>query len=316
MNVSIVIPNYNGEKVLRNNLPEVISSAVYTCNNTDIKVEIIIVDDSSSDSSVQVIKEIQKSNKEINIKLIQNKKNIGFSSTANDGVEAAIYEIVVLLNTDVIPEQDFLVSLVTHFTNEKVFAVGCMDKSVEGDGITLRGRGVGSWHRGFLTHSRGEINRNNTLWASGGSSAFNKNIWDKLGGLYAIYNPFYWEDIDLSYRAQKAGYMVLFDKESIVTHRHDTGVIKASYASSSIKTTAYRNQIIFAWINMTDSELLLNHLFWLPIHILLAIFRVDIWFLIGLGKAIASILSVVRFRLKTQRLAVITDENIIKLITL
>ena len=110
--------------------------------------------------------------------------------------------LYILFNTDVYPDKDFLTPLLSHFKDEKVFAVGCMDKSIEGKDVVLRGRGIGVWKRGFLVHEKGEIEKSDTLWVSGGSGAFRKSIWDKLGGLNELYNPFYWEDIDLSYRAQ------------------------------------------------------------------------------------------------------------------
>ena len=84
-------------------------------------------------------------------------------------------------------------------------------------------------------------------------------------------NPFYWEDIDLSYRAQKAGFIVLFEKESIVTHRHEEGAIKRYHTSKKVRVITYRNQFIFAWTNMSDLPLILSHFLWLPYHLLRSI---------------------------------------------
>ena len=51
----------------------------------------------------------------------------------------------------------------------------------------------------------------------------------KLGGFDGLYDPFYWEDIDLSYRAQKSGYKVIFEPKSIVTHEHEKGTVKEMF---------------------------------------------------------------------------------------
>ena len=200
MSISIIIPNYNGEKLLNKNLPSVINAL----KNYQGEKEIIIVDDGSEDESKNVVRNFIN-NKTVEIRLLENEVNLGFSSTVNKGVKNAKGEIVILLNTDVAPQADFIEPLLSHFSDQKVFAVGCLDKSIENGKVIERGRGLGEWKRGFLVHRRGEVNKKNTLWVSGGSGAFRKTIWETLGGLNELYNPFYWEDIDLSYRALKSG---------------------------------------------------------------------------------------------------------------
>ena len=313
MNISIVIPNYNGEELLRKNLPKVIEAAEgYKEGDT----EIIIADDASTDRSVTYIKN-QISNikdtykkSKINLKIFENPTNLGFSSTVNKGVQNANGDILVLLNTDVAPEEDFLKPLIEHFNDESVFAVGCMDKSVENGKIVLRGRGVGKWEKGFLVHKRGEINKANTLWVSGGSGAFRKLIWDKLGGFNELYNPFYWEDIDLSYRALKSGYKVLFEKRSVVYHKHSEGAIKTHYSEFQIKTIAYRNQFIFVWENATDINLQFLHVFWLPYHFLKALIRLDMPFFIGFLRALILLPKIIISGFKAQKMFIKKDKKI------
>ncbi len=277
MNVSIIIPNYNGAELLKKNLTSVFDAARAYKQG---EVEIIVVDDSSTDGSVDFIK-LQKNA----IKLIENKKNLGFSSTVNCGVAEATGEIIILLNTDVAPEKNFLAPLVKHFSDPSVFAVGCMDKSIEDGKVVLRGRGIGKWQRGFLVHARGEVDKTDTLWVSGGSGAFRKSIWDKLGGFNKLYNPFYWEDIDLSYRAVRAGYKIMFEPKSIVVHKHEEGIIKRKYSQFQIKIIAYRNQFIFVWQNAKDFSLLLQHFFWLPYHFSKALTSFDFAFFLGFFQA-------------------------------
>lgn len=297
MNVSIVIPNHNGEEILARNLPKVIEAV----GNT----EIVVIDDASTDGSLKVLNKFGSK-----ISIIRNERNLGFSSTVNGGVRKAKGEIVVLLNTDVVPEKDFLKPLLEHFKDSEIFAVGCMDKSIEDGKTTLRGRGVGQWKRGFLIHSRGEINKTSTLWVNGGSGAFRKSIWEKLGGFDELYNPFYWEDIDLSYRAIKSGFKVLFEPKSIVIHEHEKGAIKKKFSSAEIKTIAYKNQFIFAWKNATDFNLKLLHLFWLPYHILKACLRRDIAFLKGLYRAFNLLPKIIESSLKDQEIFILKDHQI------
>lgn len=299
MVISVVIPNYNGEDLLKKNLPYVFSSVKgYTS-------EIIVVDDCSNDGSIEFLKK-QK------VRILRNNKNQGFSSTVNKGVGLAKGEIVILLNTDVRPQKDFLKPLLSHFSDPNVFAVGCLDKSVEKEGIVLRGRGIGKWQKGFLVHSRGEINKDNTLWASGGSSAFRKSIWKKLRGLNELYNPFYWEDIDLSYRALKSGYKVIFEKQSIVFHEHERGAIKKKYSESQVKRIAYRNQIIFVWENTTDFLLQFLHLIYLPYHLFRAILGADMAFLLGFLDAFVLLPKIIQSSFRAQKEFIKSDREVIK----
>lgn len=311
MKVSIVIPNYNGEELLERNLPKVIDSV---SEYKDKEVEIIMVDDCSTDDSIRVIKTIADKlidwkNK---IRVFKNEENLGFSSTVNKGVSESKGEVVVLLNTDVIPEKNFLNPFLIHFVDPKVFGVGCMEKSVENGNVVLRGRGVGRWEKGFLVHSRGETDKLNTLWVSGGSGAFRKSIWDKLGGFSSLYNPFYWEDIDLSYRAVKSGYKILFEPKSIVVHEHEKGVIKKKFSSFQVKTVAYRNQFIFVWKNATDISLQFLHVLWLPYHFLKALIRLDTPFFIGFLRAFILLPKIIISSFKAQKMFVKTDYEIVK----
>lgn len=308
MNVSIVIPNYNGSENLKNNLPKVISSIAGFSG----KKEIIIADDGSTDNSLEVLEQIVSQNiKNIEIKIVKNKINKGFSSNVNSGVKHAIYEYLVLLNTDVIPENNFLNTLLSNFSDEKVFGVGCMDRSIEGNEVINRGRGKARWNKGMFIHSAGDLEKEDTIWVSGGSSAFRRSIWDKLLGLDELYDPFYWEDIDLSYRALKSGYKLVFDKKSVVVHEHEKGAIKSKFKENFIKKISYRNQFIFIWKN-ADFTTLIFHIFWLPYHLLKSVKSGNSELLIGFIKALFLFPSIFKKRINSKVKYVNSDLDIVK----
>jgi GT2 family glycosyltransferase len=313
MNISIIIPNLNGAKLLCINLPKVLKAVT---NYTKGSVEIIIADDPSTDNSREVIRHFISTIKEKNItgKIIENRsmKESGFSKNVNRGVSLATGDILILLNSDVSPEKDFLRPLLRYFDDPKVFAVACMDESHENDKPILRGRGIGLWHRGFFMHRAGKLDKNNTLWVSGGSGAFRKKIWDTLHGLDPLFNPFYWEDIDLSYRALKSGYKIFFEPKSIVVHEHEKGVIKNRYKTEQIKKIAYRNQFIFIWKNITQTELLVMHIIWLPYHFIKALFTKDKPFIAGFFLALMQISQIRKSRRFARKYFVKTDMDIIK----
>jgi GT2 family glycosyltransferase len=296
--VTIIIPNFNGRDLLEKNLPEVIKCFKNT--------EIIVVDDASTDGSVKLLQTNYPK-----VKIISRKSNAGFATAVNDGVAAAGSDFVFLLNHDVVPEKNTLELLLHHFDDPNVFAVGCMERSVEGTKTVLRGRGIGKFERGFLLHKRGEVDKTDTLWVSGGAGIFRKDIWMKLNGMDELYSPFYWEDIDLSYRALKAGYKIIFEPKAIVTHRHEEGIIRREFTKKRIEKIAYRNQILFVWLNITSSKYLWEHILFLPYHIINSLINLHTAFLKGFIKAFFLLPKVLKHRGRNKKLTRQRDEDLL-----
>jgi GT2 family glycosyltransferase len=310
MTIDIIIPNYNGSALIEKNLPKVISAVLDYKN-----LGIIIVDDSSEKNDQEALKlfvRTLKQTSKVPIRLLSKKRNEGFASTANKGAYASQADILVLLNSDVVPEKNFLDHpLEILEARHDVFGVGCMDKSVEGDTIVERGRGTGFWRNGFFQHKAGKLTSERTLWISGGSSIMRGDLFRQAGGFDTRYNPFYWEDIDLSYRMQKLGYSVLFDRKSVVIHEHEKGAIKKHFTSQKVQEIAYRNQLIFHWKNLTDIDLILAHIIWLPVTLLKSLLRGDTAFLKGFFSAILLLPSISTYRIKNRSKIVRTDKQLL-----
>lgn len=242
MKFSIVIPTWNGKALIKKNLPQVVSSAD--------QAEIIIVDNGSTDETAVWIKTHYQ--KDFRIKVIKLAKNFGFAYACNFGVKQAEGEIVVLLNNDVIPEDNFLKPLEKIFQDSKTFAVSLNEPQFSW--------AKGEFNSGFLSHQPGQKTafEHISLWASGGSGAFRRSIWEKLGGFDLVYEPFYWEDIDLSYRAWKRGYLVYWEPKSVVHHEHESTVKR--FSKKYIDLIKQRNELFFIWKNITSTKLTKNHL--------------------------------------------------------
>lgn len=272
--LSVIIPNYNGEDLLAKNLPQVLKNCPAS--------EIIVVDDASSDSSQALVKRKFK-----NVRLLVNNKNLGFPVTVNRGVANAKGDLILLLNSDVSPRKNFCEPALSHFKNKKVFAVGLLDYSHEDGRIVRRGRGGATFKKGFLNHFAYPVKNGETLWVSGGSGIFVKKLFLELGGFDPIYSPFYWEDIDLSFRARLKGYICIFEPKSMVDHYHDQGAIKKTKKPFAVRVVSYRNQFIFVWKNIQDPVYLLQHLLYLPYHFIKALVSGDPAFAIGFIRALA-----------------------------
>lgn len=236
MKVSIVIPNWNGKKLLEKNLPAVLAAGAD---------EVIVSDDDSADDSVEFLKDNFPQ-----VKVIKHKR-LGFAGNCNQGVKFTKGEVVILLNTDVVPEKDFIKPLEKDFSDPNVFAVSL--------GEPQWSWAKGEWVKGFVEHKPGEKTKvpHISFWASGGSGAFRKDIWNKLGGFDEIYNPFYWEDLDLSYRAWKRGYKVIWDPRSVVYHEHAQTI--SLFSKDYVRSISERNQLLFIWKNITSLNMMFEH---------------------------------------------------------
>jgi len=298
LKISIVIPNWNGRHLLEKHLPKVIAYSP--------GCEIIITDDGSVDDSVAYIKKNFP-----RMHVVQHPSQSGFAGNVNRGVNTAGNDIIILLNTDVEPEYGWLEPLIAHFQDKNVFAVGCLEKSHEKDGIILRGRGLSKWSKGFFFHSKGETNKTTTAWVCGGSGAFRKTMWDQLGGMDELYNPFYWEDIDLSYRAAKAGYRLVFEPKSIIHHWHEEGPIKSKYSKNDVMRIVQRNAFIFHWKNISSKNLFFIHVLSLIRLLLVSILHFDTKILYGFFQACKKIPGIISKRHNQKIFWKIDDELLV-----
>jgi len=308
-NVSIVIPNWNGKELLEKNLPPLIEALQYEKGNH----EIIIVDDASTDGSVEFIK-----NSYPQVRLIQLEKNRGFAIACNIGVSKSKNDIVFFLNSDVEVRKDFLKPLLIHFDDEKVFATS--PKVLTEDKKTFAGgkNGAGFKLGLFWVHrdiDKGQIkNVSTSLFATAGSSAFAKRKFIKLGGFDELYRPFYWEDIDICYRAWKRDWKILYEPKSIVYHKHQSTIGKV-LKQSQIECIHRKNKFLFMWKNIVDKKFLLQHFLLLPFNLLGALLLGRRQFIISFFKALRQIKEVLPERKKEKQFIKLTDREVLRTIS-
>ncbi len=246
MKISIVIPNYNGLHLLEKNLPKVFDAVDNLKNNIS---EVVIVDNGSVDDSVLYL----NSNYKGRFKLIRHSKNRGFSTAINVGVRATHGDLVLLLNNDVSPEADFLVEAQKLFTDDNLF------------GVSLHERGYGPLRAVFnngiidIGNPKPESNNNElTFYVSGAAGLFRKKIWQELGGMdERLLSPFYWEDIDICYRALKRGYTNMWCPDGKVIHNHES--TSSKMPKKYVSRIKERNQLLMLWKNIHSKALLTKH---------------------------------------------------------
>lgn len=247
--LSIVIPNWNGAEQLGQNLTKIYAFL----RKSGLKFEIIVIDDASTDDSESVLSDCSFA------ETIYNKKNLGFAKTANRGVASAGYKHVFILSNDIVLDNS-LEYLLEHFDRDDVFAVMPQVKWIDTGFFAYGKRGV-IWENGLFKVEEQVTGGQpvNTLFASGGSAVFKRDLFLDLGGFDSLYEPFYWEEIDLSYRAWKRGYSVIYDPRTFVWNTR-CGVIKQFYKQKYIKHISGRNSYLFVWKNITQPELTRQHI--------------------------------------------------------
>ena len=257
--VSVVIPNYNGIDLLKNNIPPLIEALAYA----ELRWEIIIVDDASTDLSVDFIKRNYS-----DIVVLINEYNMGFAETINRGIFSAQYDIVMALNNDVTVEKNVFEMLLPRFADPDVFAVtpNIIDPRSGYNQAIWRLKPGFCWYTDCCMQLP-EIDYHQEIplfFSSGGSTCYDRHKLLQLGSFDPIYKPFYYEDVDLSYRAWKAGWKCVLEPGCSVLHKPNT-TIKKYNKKRKIKFLAAKNKVIFLWLNISDQKLIFLYiLFFIP----------------------------------------------------
>ena len=301
---TVVIPNWNGRDLLAKYLPSVIEALIHNPDN-----EIIVVDNASADGSAEFLREHFPS-----VKVLALDRNLGFGGGSNAGFRAARNDIVVLLNSDMRVQPDFLAPLLQPFNDEKVFAVSCQiyftdpNKIREETGLTQ-----GWWENGGLRVRHRDdpaiTGAYPCFYGGGGSCAFDRRKFLELGGFDELLSPFYLEDTDIGYLAWKRGWKVLYQPRSVVFHEH-RGTIGKRFSQAQIDRVLKKNFILFCWKNIHEWPRLWSHfIFTFAGSILSLIFgdspeRAN---LAGLWRAFCQLPGALRSRSRARALAAISD---------
>jgi len=115
--VSFIVPAYNEEKTIGETIKHIFNI------DYDNILEVIVVNDCSSDNTLKIIKEL--SNRYPKLKIIDHKKNKGKAGGLNDGLKIAKGELITVVDADSYPSSDSLKKIVGFFDNEKIGAVTC-----------------------------------------------------------------------------------------------------------------------------------------------------------------------------------------------
>jgi GT2 family glycosyltransferase len=179
--------------------------------------EVIVVDNGSTDGSPELIKKNFP-----DVRLIQNKENLGFTGGNNIGAKVAKGKYLLLLNNDTKVSKNFLLELFKVAESDDKIGI-CAPKQLVGDkNMILYGGGAINYTG--LSYSINMYKRDfkderirETAFASGAAFFIRKSIVDKIGLFdddYFIYH----EDVDVSWRVRLAGYKIVYVPKSVIRH--------------------------------------------------------------------------------------------------
>ena len=251
--VSVIIPNFNGEKYIANCLESILDQSFYDFG----RMEIIVVDDCSSDDSVNIIKRYQE------VKLEINPVNSGFDKSVNQGIKASSGTYCLLLNNDVVVDRDFVKYLYRHIDeNPKVFSVSSkMVRYYERNKLD----DTGDFYNIFgWAYKRGDGKPVEAYkkWTSvfstcAGAGIYRRSVLDEIGLFDETFFA-YLEDVDISYRGLIYGYQNHYEPQAICYHIGSaTTADGQKYSPFKVKISA-RNNIYVAYKNMPTLQLLIN----------------------------------------------------------
>jgi len=238
--VSIIVVNWNGIKYIKECLDS-LSNLSYS------NYEIILVDNASSDGSVELVEKNYPT-----VKLIRNKENLGFAEGNNIGIKETKGDLIALFNPDAIAEKEWLSSLVSVLQSSET--IGAVAGKIYYYGDKFGKNAVFCTWSKVDPHSASPYNfhKNEPVskvdYLSGAAMVVKRTVIDKIGFLDPNYF-LYFDETDWCARMIRAGYDLVYVPTAIAWH-----VVSAS-VDNLLKKTYYmeRSRIRFALKNFDTS---------------------------------------------------------------
>ncbi len=246
--VTIVIPNYNGLKFLKDCLDAL---------KPQIKegVHVLVVDNGSTDGSVAFLKEYE------GIETCFLSENRGFCGGVNAGITQSHTKYVILLNNDTKVLDGYVDSLVRAMEqDEQIFSASAkMLQMHDPEKIDDAGDEYCALGWAFSRGKGKSVSKYEkpveVFAACGGASIYRREVFDKIG-LFDEQHFAYLEDIDIGYRARIYGYRNVFEPNARVLH-FGSGFSGSRYNAFKVRLSS-RNSVYLPWKNMPLIQLILN----------------------------------------------------------
>lgn len=221
---AIVIPNWNGADLLRECLDSLLVQSQ--------KISIIVVDNGSVDDSLTILESYGSK-----ITTLEEPKNLGFAGGVNVGIQYALdanFDYIGLLNNDAAADRNWAKELISVLDSNPEVGI-TTSKILIGD--TGKLDSTGDWYtttgmpfpRGRDELDKGQYDKLvNVFGASGGASLYRADLLRDVGLFDEDFFAYY-EDVDISFRAQLFGWKVTYNPKALVYHKLSATSSKHGY---------------------------------------------------------------------------------------
>lgn len=237
--ISIVIPNYNGARLLENCLRSLQSQNYQS-------MEIIVVDNASRDRSIAVVQSVTPQ-----ATVLRKEKNLGFAAAVNAGIRCSRGDWVAILNNDTEVSPDWLgacARAIQDHPDAAFFACRIMDfadrSRVYSAGDCYLRAGIG-YRRGQEQKDRADFHREILIFSASGCAAlYRRQILEEIGGFDEDFFA-YLEDVDLGLRLQRAGCHGYYLPKAEVYH-HGAATSGGEFSRLAVRLRT-RNSLLLLW---------------------------------------------------------------------
>nr|WP_269204624.1 glycosyltransferase family 2 protein [Motilibacter deserti] len=293
----MIVLNYEGERVLE----DCVRSLLADMSDED---ELIVVDNASTDGSgVRVAQAYPR------VKLVALPENT-YIFGLNEGLKVATGKYVAFLNNDMTVDRGFIDGCLDGFTSPEIFAV--CPRILELGGAEQGSRTSGKWRGGliFYTALPHSPEPTDCFFAVGGQSFFDHEKLQEIGSIDPLLRPMYHEDIELSYRAWKRGWVIRYAPDSVVRHVGGHSSRKV-FTPTQLRSFVRQNEYLTVWKNVTDTRLLVEHFAALPFRLLVAALKRDMGTLRGFGRAVSRLPELRHARTEARKHMRLTDAAVL-----
>ncbi len=214
MKVCIVIPNWNGA--------DMIAECLRSLQAQTYPADVTVVDNGSRDKSIEIVE-----SKFPEVRLIKLPKNTGFDGGVNAGIRPALedgYEAIAVFNNDAVADKDWLNHLVQALEADKRRGIlGCKQLYTDKKHIDSTGDFYSVWGmpfpRGRNQLDTGQYDTPEELFSAPAAATLYRSSMFRKIGIFDEKFFAYYEDVDISFRAQLAGWKVWYEPAAKVYHQ-------------------------------------------------------------------------------------------------
>jgi GT2 family glycosyltransferase len=261
MKISILIPNYNGAKLLPSCLDSIKESLKKTNDQQPMtNNQVIVIDNGSTDNSLNLLKE-----KYPWVRVVSLEKNYGFAKAVNEGIKSSTGELILLINNDLQLKGDFFLCLSKNLekislSGHSFFATRVLNQTgtkIDSCGIEYEFYGKAfKRFNGLPANTPEALKESAVLGANGSCAIYKREFFEKLGLFEEDFHS-YLEDVDLSLRAHFKGIKCLYLPNLVSYHQGEA----TSQQMGLYKAKQDFKNNIFLIINNYPPALILKNLF-------------------------------------------------------